>query len=341
MQSIFSLFGSSHPAPKSALAQARTLAAHLPSRHNCSTSGGELESHEFWSGNARLLEEARQELGPLHPALYDLEANEQEFIRAEVRSAVRACERAAAAGERVDEAVIKSLITPTDALNVWRLPLFSQKFCTLLLEELHHYETSGLPLRRPNGMNRYGAILDELGMKSSLDYLSRRYLRPLGQMLFPWLIANGDADEHYAFVVKYKRGDDVELAEHADASVLTLNAFLGLSGFRGGRLAFRGTRWVDANPQAVPQSFVDFEAFAPGDAILHLGGQYHAALPIVDGERANMVVWLSGKHQAVRLAPHDSKDQLSAQQRWDAYAEETAALACKPLESRAVESPED
>ena len=48
----------------------------------------------------------------------------------------------------------------------------------------------------------------------------------------------------------------------------------------------------------MPQSFVDFEGFRPGDAVLHLGGQYHAALPITEGERINMVVWLHGKHEA-------------------------------------------
>ena len=77
---------------------------------------------------------------------------------------------------------------------------------------------------------RYGAILDELGFSTSLDYLCRRYLRPLGQMLYPWLIASGDADEHYGFVVKYKNGQDVSLAEHADASVLTRNAELRVRG---------------------------------------------------------------------------------------------------------------
>ena len=58
-------------------------------------------------------------------------------------------------------------------------------------------------------MNRFGAILDQLGMEASLDYLSRRFVRPLGQMLFPWLVSAGDADEHYAFIVRYKKGEDV------------------------------------------------------------------------------------------------------------------------------------
>lgn len=175
-------------------------------------------------------------------------------------------------------------------------------------------------------MNRYGAILDQLGFEESMTYLSRRYLRPLGQMLFPWLIARGDADEHYAFVVRYKLGEDVELAEHADASVLTLNANLGLptsqGGFKAGALAFKGTRFVDKDPRAVPARLVQFDRMQPGEAILHLGGQYHAALPIESGERINLVVWLHGKHEVVRVAPHPLGDRLSPVERWTCYEHE-------------------
>ena len=117
-----------------------------------------------------------------------------------------------------------------------------------------------------------------------------------------------------------KRGEDVSLAEHADASVLTLNANLGVRGFTGGSLGFRGTRWVDAQPQQVAESHVDFAGFAPGEAILHLGGQYHSAKPIEAGERANLIVWLHGPHGVVRFAPHDEADRLSPRQRWAAFA---------------------
>ena len=208
-----------------------------------------------------------------------MEAHERDFIQPVVTEAVEACERAAKAGLAVPEEAVRALLRPAGAPGVWRIPLFTDRFCTMLLEELAHYERSGLPLRRPNGMNRYGAILDELGFSASLDHLCRRYLRPLGQLLYPWLIAAGDADEHYGFVVKYKSGHDVSLAEHADASVLTLNANLGIRGFRGGALTFRGTRGIDERPKEVPISTVDFSDFSPGEAILHLGGQYVRGQP--------------------------------------------------------------
>ena len=85
-------------------------------------------------------------------------------------------------------------------------------------------------------------------------------------------------------------------------------------------MAFRGTRWVDAAPQSVPESLMAFDDFAPGEAILHLGGQYHSAKPIESGERANLIVWLHGKYEVVRFAPHDEHERLTPAQRWHLYA---------------------
>lgn len=287
----------------------------------------------WWFDNDALLQEARGEWGVRHAALYDLEANDALFIQPELRAAVEAMEAAAEGRRAVNESAVRGLLRPAGAPGVWVLPLFTPSFCSMLIEELRHYEASGIPLRRPNGMNRFGAILDQLGLEESMNYLSRRYLRPLGQLLFPWLIAAGDADEHYAFVVRYKLGEDVQLAEHADASVLTLNANLGLpaseGGFMGGAVAFRGTRFLDDKPQEMPTHLVDFASMEPGEGILHLGGQYHAALPIEGGERINMIVWLHGKYEVVRVAPYAALDQLGPEERWAAFARERAShLIC-------------
>ena len=202
--------GTMQPGGGSALARARALKAALPSAANTSTTGGEFERAHWWDEHGDLFEEARREYGPLHPQLYELQAHEADYLDGGLVAAVRDAEEQAAAGGDVDEAGVLALLSPTDAPGVHRLRVFTPLFCTHLLEELRHYEASGIPLRRPNGMNRFGAILDQLGMHASLEYLSRRYVRPLGQMLFPWLISSGDADEHYAFAVKYKRGEDTE-----------------------------------------------------------------------------------------------------------------------------------
>ena len=64
------------------------------------------------------------------------------------------------AGGPVDEAPLRSLLKPTGVAGVWRLQLFTPRFCAELREELDHAAASGVPIRRPNGMNRFGAILE-------------------------------------------------------------------------------------------------------------------------------------------------------------------------------------
>lgn len=77
---------------------------------------------------------------------------------------------------------------------------------------------------------------------------------------------------------------------------------------------------MDAQPQEVQEAAVSFADFLPGEAVLHLGGQYHSAKPIESGERANLIVWLHGPYGVVRFAPHDEPDRLTAAQRWRAFA---------------------
>ena len=51
-------------------------------------------------------------------------------------------------------------------------------------------------------------------------------------------------------------------------------------------------------------------------AIIHRGGQYHSAMPLVSGERINLIVWLHGTYGVVRVAPHTPEDQTTAATRW-------------------------
>lgn len=305
-----------------ALERALAAAAAKPaSISNASKSGGEFEAADWWEEHAETFALARSEWGRLHPGLYDLAANEADYIDPSLRAAVAAAEAAAMAGGPVDEAPLRSLLKPTGVAGVWRLQLFTPRFCAELREELDHAAASGVPIRRPNGMNRFGAILEAvpggLGMEGAMRHLAHRYGRPLSQMAFPSSVGLRDADEHYGFVVRYRPGEDESLAEHADASVATINVNLA-DGFRGGRLTFKGTRFVDADPRNAPAAAVDFEDFAPGEALLHLGGHYHAAEPIQQGERTNMVLWLMGEHGVVRVAPYErgERGRTTPLRRW-------------------------
>ena len=115
--------------------------------------------------------------------------------------------------------------------------MLTSEFCTLLLEELANYEASGLPVRRPNTMNSYGLVMNQIGLKPLLDDLQQSCLLPLSRLLFPG--EGSSFDEHHSFMVKYRRGEDTHLDMHHDDSEVTLNVCLGKD-FAGATLSFCG-----------------------------------------------------------------------------------------------------
>jgi hypothetical protein len=154
---------------------------------------------------------------------------------------------AAVAGAEAHVLALTARAADSAAEGVFRVPLFTPLFCEHLLEELEHWEASGIPLRRPNGMNRYGAIMDDLGLGSALQGVASKLVRPLSQLLFPSVAVDEDFGSTYAFAVRYRLGEDVDLAWHTDASTITLNVCLGRGGFRGGRLLFGDVRSLGGN----------------------------------------------------------------------------------------------
>ena len=164
----------------SQLDQARAVAHSAPRAE--SQRGGELEDASWWEDNADLFVAARLEWGRKEPQLYTFDEGferlyiEQRVVQVvkETRAAAAALDRATieliyassdssaasagvmAARERLSraEAAVLSLTQKTAAAGVHRLRLFTPAFCTALLAELEHWEESGVPQRRPNGMNR-------------------------------------------------------------------------------------------------------------------------------------------------------------------------------------------
>lgn len=55
---------------------------------------------------------------------------------------------------------------------LFSFPVLRPETCALLLEEVDRFEESGLPVMRPNSMNNYGVILDEIGAVSWFCLLS-------------------------------------------------------------------------------------------------------------------------------------------------------------------------
>ena len=101
-------------------------------------------------------------------------------------------------------------------------------------------------------------------MGDLLRDLSRRYLAPIVGMFFPDVIGIGDADDQHGFTVRYKPGEDLELAEHRDSSNATMNLCLGRAGFEGSSLYFR-------DGQTPKTRELHFKV---GDAIFHKGNLY-------------------------------------------------------------------
>uniref|UniRef100_A0A7S4P4C6 Fe2OG dioxygenase domain-containing protein n=1 Tax=Paramoeba aestuarina TaxID=180227 RepID=A0A7S4P4C6_9EUKA len=180
-----------------------------------------------------------------------------------------------------DEAL--SSILTEEAEGVFSFPIFSQKFCDMLMDEVDNYAASGLPKKRPNSMNNYGLILNEIGMANFFTQFQRKYLQRLSSYLFP--IQGASLDDHHSFIVQYKQGEDLGLDMHIDDSEVTLNVCLGRE-FSGAGLTFCGNFGHSAHRK---KSLAYHHVV--GRAILHLGSRRHGADDISTGERLNLIVW--------------------------------------------------
>ncbi|XP_043228300.1 2-oxoglutarate and iron-dependent oxygenase domain-containing protein 2-like [Amphibalanus amphitrite] len=169
--------------------------------------------------------------------------------------------------------------------RVFALPLFTREFCRHLLEELRHFEASDMPKGRPNTMNNHGLLLDELGMNPEFfDVLRDEYIRPITAVLYPEY-GGASLDSHRVFVVKYKLGEDEDLACHFDNAELSLNVALN-EGYEGGELYLSHMAEGPATDDRVVYRH------QVGVGALHRGQHLHGAMPIEDGERYNLIMWL-------------------------------------------------
>jgi hypothetical protein len=212
--------------------------------------------------------------------------------------------------------ILRTSFCREDAPHVFSFPFLTETFCEILAAEVKQYEaTPGLPKFRPNSMNRYGLILNEIGLKPFVDELCRVFIFPIASCLFPEQLlgvdtlasssspsaagchgdneADGGAprysrcflDHHHTFVVEYRTGGDVALDMHSDDSEVTLNVNLS-SNFEGSSLCFCGMPET-ARHRKHSRSY----SHQKGRAVVHPGALRHGALPLTSGERMNMIVW--------------------------------------------------
>jgi hypothetical protein len=171
--------------------------------------------------------------------------------------------------------------------GIFAFDFFTPQFCDMLIAELDSYEATSLPKRRPNTMNRYGLIVNEIGMEPLMTHLVQSIMAPMLRALFPDELIVQHIDHHHSFVVEYKHdGGDHGLDMHHDASEATLNVCLGRDSFVDGGLRFCGHM---GNPDHRRLQHV--HKHKKGQAVLHLGRQRHGADDISAGERLNLIVW--------------------------------------------------
>jgi len=263
---------SSEPAGLSPLELARNLQAPLAA----DTLHAEFEHASFWDDNGPLLHNAWKEWEENHEADFEIsdhDDDDDEFIEP---SLSRAIGNAFRDPSEETESKVKSLWKNNSGddgplpKGVYATQLLTPSGISRIRDLLDMATSSGIPTRRPNGMNRHGVIVDSdvhgaVSIKSLVRLVEgeviNQVVRPVGRMLFPDRIGPGDDVEYFAFTIRYDGSDDhdendsetdrdrdankpkrdFELKEHRDASVVTLNINLNLpeEGFAGSEVFFR------------------------------------------------------------------------------------------------------
>ena len=141
-----------------------------------------------------------------HPDLFDATAGWNRWIEPQLLAAL---EELRAGNESAVRSLLRVEVEGSDA-SVYSFAIFTTEFCDRFLEELDNYYGTGLPQPRPNSMNNYGIIVNQIGMQGVITRLQREVLLPISQLLFP-AQAQGGFTGHHSFMVKYTAGEDLGL----------------------------------------------------------------------------------------------------------------------------------
>jgi len=151
------------------------------------------------------------------------------------------------------------------------------------MEEIQHFHESKLPARRPNSMNNYGIILNDIGLESLVFALQDAVVQPLSSILLP--DEGSELESHHSFTIRYRGGEDTHLDVHTDDSDITFNVNI-FGDYTGAPLVFCG---INGEPDH--RLFKTAYQHKLGYAVLHRGRHRHGAEDITSGERVNLVVW--------------------------------------------------
>ena len=126
--------------------------------------------------------------------------------------------------------------------NIYSLPVFTSDTCNKIIEETENYlkfaTERNIQVYRPNSMNKYGLVLNQMGMFELLTDFQQKFLHSLSRALFP--VEASHFSSHHSFIVSYSPNTDRALDMHTDDADVTWNICLGKEGFEGSGLTFCG-----------------------------------------------------------------------------------------------------
>jgi len=263
---------------------------------------------------------------PLHPEFFEA------VFRHEWLS-----EPFAAALRDGSEAALRSVLCHEVPDRVVSFEMFRPSFCEALVEELLHYEACGMPVTRPNSMNAYGVIVNEIGMRPLIDDLQLRHLLPLTRLLFPE--EGGGFTKHHSFMVTHHEPNPNPDPDPADpdpnpdpdpnSNLNPSHAFvptdivlstptpqvrykqgedLGLDMHHddsdvtlnvclGRQFTGATLSFCGGFGATDHRKHTHTYHHRVGRAVLHLGTHRHGADDIVSGERYNLIVWSHGPYR--------------------------------------------
>jgi len=182
----------------------------------------------------------------------------------------------------------------TEITGVYSFPFLTSDTCNTILEELTNFKNSNIVHQKPTSMRKNGVLLDELGMDVQIEKLVRN-IQPLAKKYFPQLVGEKGLDSFKAFTVEYD-GEidaakaDVEQATHFDNAEITLNIPL-TKNYEGSELYFEyGTGFKS----------VDMKV---GRALMHSGRHIHGVMPIEQGYRHNIIIWMRSSDVRNKICP--------------------------------------
>ncbi|KAM7279418.1 hypothetical protein ACFE04_006552 [Oxalis oulophora] len=218
--------------------------------------------------------------------------------------------------------------------GVFTFEIFNRQFCDTLIAEVENFEKwvddKNVKILRPNTMNNYGTVLDDIGFETMLNKLVDQYISPIAKVFYPE-VGGTSLDSHHGFIVEYGEGKDTDLGFHVDDAEVTLNVCLGKQ-FSGGDLYFRGTRCdKHVNTSKLQEEIFDY-AHVPGQAVLHRGRLRHGVRATTSGRRINLLVWCKSSFFREMIRYHNDFSLWCEQCLRDKKEKQQLSLAAAKLE---------